>query len=190
MVLQHHEGITHKGELFTKCLEPTKFQEGLKLLKVRRPQLPPPQKKGKLIDFNLVSPPRSEARGRSAERGSESSGRRVSRTPSACRVSSAGVREEININCCPDISELPSVREFSRERGVAPAVGALLDNHKGRRIDPLGRRILNNVYVDPTGMADFPKGVVLNRSNNNTPPPPGGAQGGYTTSTSATPTTT
>ena len=57
VVLQHHEGITHKGDLFTKCLEPTKFQEGLKLLKVRQPQLPPPLKKGKVIDFNLNSPP-------------------------------------------------------------------------------------------------------------------------------------
>ena len=51
VVLQHHEGLTHKGDLFTKCLDPTKFQVGLKLLKVRRPELPPPLKKGKVIDF-------------------------------------------------------------------------------------------------------------------------------------------
>ena len=62
-----------------------------------------------------------KVRGRSAERGSHS-GRRVSRTPSAPRVSSAGVREEININ-------LHSGTEVAlcNIRGVAQSVGTLLD---------------------------------------------------------------
>ena len=120
MVLQHHEGITHKGDLFTKCLDPCKFQEGLKLLKVRQPQLPPPLKKGKVIDFTLASPPRpitagNQQRGRSAERGS-SGEQRVSRTPSAKRASSCDSTaswEEINLNSiCTDMHELPCVREL------------------------------------------------------------------------------
>ena len=101
VVLQHHEGLTHKGDLFTKCLDPCKFQEGLKLLKVRQPQLPPPLKKGKVIDFDLHSlPPVNSAddrlagnqqRGRTTERGSGE--QRVSRTPSARRASSCDSTE-------------------------------------------------------------------------------------------------
>ena len=46
VVLQHHEGITHKGDLFTKFLEPIKFQKGLGLIKMGEAKLPPPLKKG------------------------------------------------------------------------------------------------------------------------------------------------
>ena len=51
VVLQHHEGITHKGDLFTKFLEPIKFQKGLGLIKMGEAKLPPPLKKGKVVQF-------------------------------------------------------------------------------------------------------------------------------------------
>ena len=77
VVLQHHEGLTHKGDLFTKCLDPTKFQHGLKLLKVRQPELPPPLKKGKVVDFGLGSPPHGAKPKREADRTSRARGRFV-----------------------------------------------------------------------------------------------------------------
>ena len=60
VVVLHHEGITHKGDMFTKFLEPCKFKTGLELIRMRRPRLPAPSKKGAVIDFRLGAgaPPR------------------------------------------------------------------------------------------------------------------------------------
>ena len=63
VVLQHHEGITHKGDLFTKHLEPVKFNKGLGFINMGEAKLPPPLKKGKVIDFTLKPPPRQAKQG-------------------------------------------------------------------------------------------------------------------------------
>ena len=50
VVLRHHEGETHKGDLFTKFLVPCKFERGLELLQTRKARLPAPVKKGPVAD--------------------------------------------------------------------------------------------------------------------------------------------
>ena len=42
-----------KGDLFTKYLEPCKFEAALALHKIRKPRLPALAKKGKVVDFRL-----------------------------------------------------------------------------------------------------------------------------------------
>ena len=61
MVLQHHEGETHKGDLFTKFLVPCKFERGLELLKMRKARLPVPSKKGPVVDFGVQTPLRGQS---------------------------------------------------------------------------------------------------------------------------------
>ena len=50
----------------------------------------------------------------------------------------------------------------------------------------MGRRTLNNVFVDPTGMVDYSSVVLLNKANNNIPRRSGGMGDYATYPTSAT----